>query len=157
MREAPPSGFWRSWPVPVRLFALAYPAWIAFSFSNSLLVFETLRQTLTNSMGASQPVGDLGVYALLAVRVTIELLLLIAVLKHQSRLAALVIGAQMIGRLLGVPAGVRTVLDGYYQAGVYLAGATCLSLAAGCLLIGSSRQWFAMKGRRVQDDAQDFS
>jgi len=94
----------RYWPIPVRIFAIAYLGWIAFSFANSLLVFETLRQTLSDSMASAQPVGDWAVYALLAIRITVELLLWLAVLKRQSIIATVIIGAQMVGRMLGVPA-----------------------------------------------------
>jgi len=108
-------------------------------------------------MASAQPVGDWAVYALLAIRITVELLLWLAVLKRQSIIATVIIGAQMVGRMLGVPAGIRVILDGHYQALIYLGGVACLSIALVSLLAPSARQWFVKKGRAVQSDAQKFS
>lgn len=152
-----PSDLRRYWPTSIKLFAIAYSAWIVFSLSNSMLIFETLRQTVTDLVDATQPVEDYAVYSLLVARIVIELLLLAAVLKWQSRFAALVIGVQVIGRILGSPAGIRAILEGYYQAGIYLIGVVLLCLAATCLLTSSSRRWFALKGRIAEIDVQDFS
>ncbi len=148
---------WERCPRSIRIFIFAYISCVLFGAMNSYFQFEFIRVRIMEMSRTGDLPRDILVYAMILFRAFVALAILAWVLLRYSLIGRLLIGLQLVGWIYGTPTAIGFLAEGSIKALPFLLAGLSSALAVACLMVNSSRLWFARKGVTLADDLDSFS